>query len=743
MRSLRLGIAPLLGLCLAAACSGQDTGLLDLTLAADATNPPPQAVAVDLIGSSGIHRSYPGKFPPDGAAWLRLEYPDLPTGSITFTVQTLDSNGCVVGESPAPFVVGIKAGAKATAVTTIQRSSKPCGDGGGQVRGLDAGVDTVRSSETGGLDAVSDSPAETATGLDVGVDALAVEVPSPTIDVPIAEARPLDTPAGDVPMDRSVVDRAPPLDTQADSLAAMDTSAGTPDIPVATVPTIVSFAASPATISAGSSATLTAIFKDATGSSVDHGIGSVTSGNGVGTGPLTTTTTYKVTVTDASGASASQTVTVTVVPLPTIASFTAVLPTIAVGTLTQLTGTFTGGTGSIDQGIGTVTSGTGIPTSVLTANTTFTLTVTNPAGDSVAKQAAVSVSSAVGTGVFTATGSMTVPRSNHTATLLPNGKVLVAGGSTGTIFTSSAELFDPTAGTFAATGSMMVGRSTHTATLLPSGKVLMVGGDSDSGMVASAELYDPSTGTFTATGSMGATRDSFTATLLTNGKVLVAGGGGDGFGESGYLSSAEVYDPAKGTFTSAGKMGNPRMYMTANLLPNGKVLVAGGMNITNVPPRGYVATADVWDPSTGLFSPTGPLFYGRCAHTSVLLVNGAILIVGGEGDGGPTLFSELYGAAKGAFSVSGPEDGERYRHTTTLLPNGNVLVTGGVNSADNTELSTTDLYSQSRGGFTAAGTMTMGRGLHTATLLPNGQVLLTGGIIAEPGPRTVTAELYW
>jgi hypothetical protein len=346
--------------------------------------------------------------------------------------------------------------------------------------------------------------------------------------------------------------------------------------------------------------------------------------------------------------------------------------------------------------------------------------------------------------VFTATGSMTVARSNHTATLLPNGKVLIAGGSTDTIITSSAELYDPNAGTFAATGSMTVGRSTHTATLLLNGRVLVVGGDGSANAIEStAELYDPSTGTFSATGSMGATRDSFTATLLANGKVLVAGGGGEGLGESGYLSSAEVYDPAKGMFTSVGKMSNPRMYMTANLLPNGKVLVAGGMNITNTPPRGYVATADLWDPSTGLFAPTGPLFYGRCVQTSVSLLNGDILIVGGVGDGGPTLYAEVYHQDKGTFSVSGAEGGERYRHTTTLLPNGNVLVTGGYPWID-TELASADLYVPANGGFSAAGTMTIGRGLHTATLLPNGQVLITGGILAEGGgPRTASAELYW
>ena len=732
MRSLRLTIASLLGMCAFAACNSQDTGLLDLTLTSDAQNPPPQAVAIDLIGSGGIHRSYPSKFPPDGATFLRLEYPDLPTGTVTFTVQTLDSKGCVLGESPAPFAVAIQAGARVTASTTIQRSTKPCGDGGGPAQGFDAWIDAGRADDLGGFDGGAvpvDSPIDVAASVDAGVDA-------PVVDAPFADAPSTDAPSFDAqPADR-------PSDVASvDSFQAVDAPANGADAPAG--PVIVSFIASPATISAGSAATLTAVFKNATGSSVDHGIGSVTSGNGVGTGALTTTTTYKLTVIDAAGSSVSQQVTVTIVPRPSITSFTSLLPTIAVGTLTQLTGTFTGGTGSIDNNIGSVSSGAPVPTGVLAANATFTLTVANAAGDSATKQATVATSAAVGTGVFTATGSMTVARSQHTATLLPNGKVLVAGGDTLTNMTSSSELYDPIVGTFATTGSMTVGRAIHTATLLPNGKVLMVGGSGASGPTATAELYDPATGAFSATGAMGATRDgSHTATLLANGKVLVAGGGGEGLGESGYLSSAEIYDPAKGTFTPAGKMSNPRMYMTANLLPNGKVLIAGGMNITNIPPKGYVTTADLWDPSTGLFTPTGPLFYGRCAHTSVSLPNGDVLIVGGVGDGGPALFAELYDPAKGAFSVSGAESDERYRHTTTLLPNGNVLVAGGYYSTD-TELATSDVYTPSNGRFIAGGTMTTGRGLHTATLLPNGSVLVTGGIIAEGGSSVSSAELYW
>ena len=733
MRSLRLGFAPLVGLALVAACSGQDTGLLDLTLNADATNPPLQAVAVDLIGSGGIHRSYPGKFPPDSAASLRLEFPDLPTGTITFTVQTLDSRGCILGESPAPFAVAIKAGAKAIAATTIQRSTKPCGDGGGQAPGFDAGADTGadagRGSEAGDFDAAVgpiDSPVEAVITVDAAI-VVDTGAAAPLADAPTLDARSVGVPSPDGPTGLPWLDGSPIVDAQSDSLEVADAPASSPD--VATVPTIVSFTASPTTISAGSSATLTAIFKNVTGSSIDHGIGSVSSGNGVGTGALTTTTTYRLTVTDASGASVSQQVTVTVVALPSITGFAALLPTIAVGTLTQLTGTFTGGTGSIDQGIGAVTSGTGVPTGVLTANTTFTLTVTNAAGDALTKQVAVTASSAVGTGVFTATGSMTVPRSNHTATLLPNGKVLITGGSTDT----RAELYDPSTGTFSVTGSMHIWRTTHSATLLLNGKVLIVGGASDT----SVEVYDPASGNFSLTGSTSESRAYHTATLLPDGKVLVAGGSG---ASSGYLASAELYTPDKGTFASTGQMSNPRSYATANLLASGQILVAWWLNFTNSPPRGYVATADLWDPSTGLFTPTGSLFYGRCSHTSASLLNGNVLIVGGEADAGPTLYSELYDPSTKAFSVSGSLAEERYRHTTTRLSDGSVLVAGGIASSGSPDpaLSSAEKYDPGSGKFVSVNAMTTYRELHTATLLPNGSVLLTGSL-----PNIASAELYW
>ena len=307
------------------------------------------------------------------------------------------------------------------------------------------------------------------------------------------------------------------------------------------------------------------------------------------------------------------------------------------------------------------------------------------------------------TGKFTATGAMsgTLGRGDHTATLLPNGKVLMAGGSDPNThqYFSSAELYDPATGTFSSTGNMTTTRSTHTATLLPNGKVLIAGGaTADSSPTSTAEIYDPATGTFVATGSMTMNRTSHAALLLKNGKVLIAAGSY----YYGYSNTAELYDPATNTFTAiSGTMTSSRAWgLSATLLNDGRVLIAGGGN------SAYLKSAEIFDPSTNQFTATGSMRDARRVHTGTVLANGTVLIAGGQ-DTNTTRIAgaEVFDPATGAFAALSSMSTERSGHTATLLPNGQVLIAGGANNT--TLLNTAELYGSANSGGSAASVVPM------------------------------------
>jgi hypothetical protein len=267
-------------------------------------------------------------------------------------------------------------------------------------------------------------------------------------------------------------------------------------------------------------------------------------------------------------------------------------------------------------------------------------------------------------------------------TLLPTGKVLVAGGSPGAL--SSAELYDPDTGQWSPTGSMSMGRRLHTMTLLPTGKVLVVGGEGPSVLaLASAELYDPGTGQWTPTGSMSTPRLNHTMTLLPTGKVLVTGGTG-----TGIQASAELYDPAAGTWTLAAPMLIARASHTATLLLSGAVLVAGGEG--PLPFVNVSIEAELYDPASGTWRRTGSLSVGRAVHTATRLPSGRVLVVGGTSTVSfPN--TELFNPESETWSDAGCLVEFRYYcHTATLLLSGAVLVAGGNNPAG--YISSAELY---------------------------------------------------
>jgi WD40 repeat protein len=324
--------------------------------------------------------------------------------------------------------------------------------------------------------------------------------------------------------------------------------------------------------------------------------------------------------------------------------------------------------------------------------------------------------------------------------LLPNGKVLVTGGYNGNVDSATAELYDPASGTWTATGSLATRREQHTATLLPNGKVLVVGGIDFFTDVASAELYDPASGTWTAAGSLTFARRSHTTTLLPNGKVLVAGGFADVLGYIGNpLASAELYDPATGTWTSTGSLASARFQHTATLLPNGTVLVAGGDNYGNNR-QGILTSAELYDPASGTWTSAGRLASVRYQHTATLLGNGNVLVTGGSNGNVNLATAELYDPASGAWTATGSLAATRRNHTGTSLPTGKVLVAGGIYNSSGGALASAELYEPASGTWITTGSLTTAREYHTATLLPNGKVLVAGGI--DGNSCLASAELY-
>lgn len=311
------------------------------------------------------------------------------------------------------------------------------------------------------------------------------------------------------------------------------------------------------------------------------------------------------------------------------------------------------------------------------------------------------------TGTFTpTTHNMTVARAGHTATLLNNGQVLIAGGTSGAAGTSgeaaldTAELYDPTADTFTATGTMTGARVEHTATLLQSGKVLIAGGDvifydtipnTNIMSLASAELFDPGTGTFTKTGSMTVPRESHTATLLNSGKVLIAGGSDGTIGNptpaATLYATSETFDPSTGTFTSAGMMTTQRDLQTANLLGSGKVLVAGGESNANTE-----VSADLFDPASGNFTATGAMTDARFYQAASNLTDGTVLVTGGsDNTTRAKATAEVYNPTAGTFAITGSMNAARVWHSSTILPSGKVLIIGGADINSN-PLATAELY---------------------------------------------------
>ena len=327
---------------------------------------------------------------------------------------------------------------------------------------------------------------------------------------------------------------------------------------------------------------------------------------------------------------------------------------------------------------------------------------------------------ATGEGVWETTGSLSVPRYDHTLTLLKKGDVLAAGGRltnmTPQTLLSSAEVYSSVTGQWTPTGSMAQGRWRHTATLLRNGRVLVTGGFASAttvnaqAVLSSAEIYDPGKGTWSPTGSMHTRRALHVAELLPDGRVLVAGGRTCDQAPPATCNftfrsdTAEIYDPDTGTFTPTGSMVHKRHTTAAVTLLDGTVLIPAGFT-----EEGNGDTADSYDPATGQFTETQPLNVPRARQGAMLLHDGRVLVAGGFA-GGNT--SEVFDPATGTWSLSAGRMGlpQRFNFSYAVLPNGKALVAGGATNPPPSRPTSAELYDPATQQWTSAGDMSSEHG---------------------------------
>lgn len=340
---------------------------------------------------------------------------------------------------------------------------------------------------------------------------------------------------------------------------------------------------------------------------------------------------------------------------------------------------------------------------------------------------AVSAAPALAGSGWQPVGSMSTAHRAHGAALLSDGRVLVASGTNGGGGeVPFAEIFDPANGSWAPAAPPLVPRQYATATRLTDGRVLLVGGSAMTGVTTHAELYDPTANTWTATGAMNEPRNGHAAVLLADGRVLVAGGADDTRSAS---ATSEVYDPATGLWTlTADTMSDARENVHAALLDDGRVLVAGGYDVN--PTTMFHSSADVYDPATNSWSPTGALATPRGQGGTAVLPDGRVLAAGGVNGAGYVASIELYDPVAASWSPGGaiPHSGNIV--TATALDDDRVLI----QSDGSTE---TVLFDPATSALSPVGHRSSApRGLASLTVLEDGRVLMAGGSNFD------TAELF-
>ena len=345
------------------------------------------------------------------------------------------------------------------------------------------------------------------------------------------------------------------------------------------------------------------------------------------------------------------------------------------------------------------------------------------------------------------TNSMSFARGTHTATLLNDGRLLIAGGDDGSgrleAITDTAELYDPSTGRWEPAEVLGRQRTQHAALLLNDGRVLLVGGAGvlQAGIqeqqlerpLIETDLFDPASETWSFSGDISTPRDHIAATMLSDGSVLVVGGN-DGKGtDTSVLASGEVFDPATGQWSAAGSMSQPRQGHSLVALDSGTALVAGG-DAGDDP----FQSVEIYDPSSGTWSNTADMADARERFAAIVLQDGKVLVVGGGGTDGHLASAELYDPGAGAWSSAAEMSTPRLKPAVVVLQDGKVLVVGGLGAGQ--FLGSAEIYDPATDSWSDAGSMETGRGFHAATLIDDGRVIVTGGF-GFSGPINST-EIY-
>lgn len=340
-------------------------------------------------------------------------------------------------------------------------------------------------------------------------------------------------------------------------------------------------------------------------------------------------------------------------------------------------------------------------------------------------------------GVWRVSGATHDPRESTGLVLLPDGRVLVAGGHAQTRrnpdgsrwrLIGTAEVYDPKSETWTLTGPLVEPRQgVSDLTVLANGKVLLAG---EHDTRRGAELYDPAAGTWSATGPLAVGRGMHTTTLLLDGRVLVAGGIDYGAEGEPIFASAEIYDPALGTWSTTGAMSGPRFKHRAVRLADGKVLVAGGTDIE--PSNNHpLASAELYDPTTGTWSATGPLVQAREMPAIRLLHDGRVLIAGGAigkfGSYEALATAEIYDPAAGVWTATGSMARDRTQFPMVTLADGRALAIGGATVPRHSALLGVEIFDPASGSWSECAPLAVARWNHRALLMPDGSVLVVGG----------------